>query len=176
MRKRPVVATTQTAYAAKPGKGSTRLSNMPNRDHLAYRRDALEAEGLRYGASEAQMQFWKRHNLANGRSSFRIRRPAAGLGLLTGQLLQHRGAADGVRLGRAIAAWRKAVPANCVDKCRIDSLKKGELTIVVASKSTAYVLRRQEYQRLLERLEDAAPGLGIHSIRFRVGSIRRANT
>lgn len=131
---------------------------------------------MRFGASEAQMQFWKRHNLANSRSSFRIRRQPAGLGLLTGQLLKHQSAADGVRLGRAIVAWKKAVPSNCHDKCRIDSLKKGELGVIVDSKSTAYVLRRQEYQRLLERLEDAAPGLGIHSIRFRVGAIRRANT
>ncbi|MCB9856639.1 MAG: DUF721 domain-containing protein [Phycisphaerales bacterium] len=145
------------------------------RDHLAFRRDALEAEGLRFSPSEAQMQFWKRHNLANGRAGFRIRRPVAGVGDLTGQLLNHRVAGDGVRLGRAIVAWKKSVPANCLDKCRIDSLKKGELTVLVDSKSTAYVLRRQEYQRLLERLEDAAPGLGIQTIKFRVGSGRRAN-
>jgi len=146
-----------------------------DRDHLAFRRDALETEGLRFAPSDARMQFWKRHNLANSRAGFRIRRPAAGVGDLTGQLLKHRVAEDGIRLGRAIVAWKKAVPANCFDKCRIDSLKKGELTVLVDSRSTAYVLRRQEYQRLLERLEDAAPGLGIQSIRFRVGSGWRTN-
>lgn len=152
------------------------MANRSDRDHLAYRRDALEAVDLRFGPREARMQFWKRHNLATSRAGFRIRRPAAGVGDLTGTLLQHRIADDGVRLGRAMVAWKKAVPANCYDKCRVDSLKKGELTVIVDSKSTAYVLRRQEYQRVIERLEDAAPGLGIQSIRFRVGAVRRVNS
>lgn len=152
------------------------MSNGPHRDHLAYRREALEAEDLRFGPTEARMQFWRRHNLATSRSGFRIRRAASGVGDLTGQLLRHRVANDGVRLGRAIVAWRKSVPASCHGKCRVDSLKKGELTVIVDSKSTAYVLRRQEYQRLLDRLEDAAPGLGIQAIRFRVGSVRQKNS
>lgn len=151
------------------------MSNNPNRDPLGYRRDVLEAEGLRFGTSEAQMQFWKRHNLATSRAGFRVRRAASGVGALTGKLLQYRIAGDGVRLGRAMVAWKKSVPANCHHKCRIDSLKKGELTVLVDSKSTAYVLRRQEYQKLLERLENTAPGLGIQSIRFRVGTVRHAN-
>jgi len=143
---------------------------------LEFRRELLESEGLRYGSAEARALFWRRYNLAHGRRTYRVRKAPSNVGFLTGRLLRYHSASDGARVARARSAWSRAVPAFCHDKCRVDSLNKGELTVIVDAKSTVYVLRRQEYQQLLERLEDAAPGLGIRTIRFRVGNIRRAQT
>lgn len=142
-------------------------------DYLARRRELLDAEGLRYGAADARALFWARHNLQRSR---RFRQPLTAVGLLTGQLIKHQSSGDAERIGRAIQAWSCVVPANCRGKCRVDGLFKGRLTVIVDSKSTGYVLRRQSYQALLDGMENQAPGLGIERIVFRVGRINRAMT
>ncbi len=146
-------------------------SNPP--DPLSRRRELLESEGLRYGAADAQSLFWARYNLQR---SHRFRRPVSSVGALTGTLLKFGTSADAERMGRAIHAWNRVAPVNCRGNSRIDGLRKGRLTVLVDSKSTAYVLRRQAYRALLEAMEDAAPGLGIEEIVFRVGRIARPGT
>lgn len=137
----------------------------------SYREYILRREGL-LGASPAERElFWRHYNESRRRSALK----AVSLGELIGPWLKAESASLASGLSRAIGLWTRLLPVEYQDRCRVESLRRRILRIVVDGKPTAFALRRHVEATFLKAAQvEMAGGAAIERVEYRVGRVNRS--
>ena len=99
------------------------------------------------------------------------RRGPKPLGEALGALFASKGLARLRAAGELETAWAEAVGEPDADRTKVGGVRHGVLTIIVAHPALLEDLSAFRKPALLAALRQGAPGVAIHDLRFRVGSV-----
>jgi predicted nucleic acid-binding Zn ribbon protein len=103
--------------------------------------------------------------------SYPNRRGPRALSDVLGELFTVRGYGRLRAVGAMEEAWNTAVGQPQCNQTRVGELRRGVLNVTVAHPTLLAELAAFRKPELLEALRASAPGIAIHDIRFRVGSV-----
>ncbi|MBX3395910.1 MAG: DUF721 domain-containing protein [Phycisphaerae bacterium] len=137
----------------------------------SHREYILRREGLLAASPAERELFWRRYNEGRRRSA----RKAVSLGELIGPWLKSESASLASGLSRAIGLWTRLLPVEYRDRCRVESLRRGALRVVVDGKPTAFALRRHVEAMFLKSAQAEMVGVvAIERVEYRVGRVSRS--
>lgn len=108
--------------------------------------------------------------------SDRDRRGPKALGDVLGALFATKGLARLRAVGELEAAWASAVGEADAPRTKVGGMRHGVLTILVGHPTLLDELSAFRKPALLAALREKAPGVAIHDLRFRIGSVEPEDT
>ena len=73
------------------------------------------------------------------------------------------------KFGKIAQCWSQLVPENLAEHCALESLHRGQLTVIVDSSSHLYELKQMLLERLENQLKSACHSAGLRKVVLKPG-------